>query len=82
MATGRDRRRTYRLVMAGAGAGSGGAVVTATVVGAAGMSVGEAFRAFAAFFRGGTDRHRKLPRTGRPGCCSTFRLTPHRPRAN
>jgi len=61
MATGRDRRRTYRLVMAALVAALVAAVVTATVVGAAGMSVGEAFRAFAGLFRGGTDATGNFP---------------------
>jgi iron complex transport system permease protein len=53
MATGQERRRTYRLVMAALAAALVAAVVTAAVVGAAGMSVGEAFRAFAGLFREG-----------------------------
>jgi iron complex transport system permease protein len=52
---GMDRRKTYRLVMAALVAALVAAVVTATVVGAAGLSIGEAFRALAGLLGHGTD---------------------------
>ena len=61
MAAGHSRRRTYRLVMAALVAALVAAVVTAAVVGAAGMSVGEALRAFAGLVRHGTDASGDFP---------------------
>jgi iron complex transport system permease protein len=58
---GRDRRRVYRLVMTALAAALVAAVLVAAVVGAAGLSLGEAFRAFAALIRHGTDATGDFP---------------------
>jgi iron complex transport system permease protein len=58
---GKDRRKTYRLVMAGLVAALVAVALTATVVGAAGMSAGEAFRALAGLLRHGTDATGSYP---------------------
>lgn len=55
MATSESRRRTYRLVMLALVIALLATIVTATVIGAAGMSVGEAFRALAGLLRDGID---------------------------
>jgi iron complex transport system permease protein len=55
MTKGHDRRRSYRLVMGALVLALAAAVVTATVVGAAGLSAGEALRAFAGLIRHGTN---------------------------
>ena len=55
MTTSRDRRRVYRLTMAALVAALCAGVVVAGVVGAAGLSLGEAFRAFFGLIRHGTD---------------------------
>ena len=55
MTRGKDRRRIYRLVMAALTAALVAAVLIAAVVGAAGLSIGEAFRAFAGLIRHGSD---------------------------
>ena len=61
MIAGADRRRTYRLVMAALVAALVVVVLVSSVVGAAGLSVGEALRALGGLLvRGGT-RHRRLP---------------------
>jgi iron complex transport system permease protein len=61
---GENRRGTYRLVMAGLVAALVAAVLTATVVGAAGLSVGEALRALAGLIRHGTDATGDFPDWG------------------
>jgi iron complex transport system permease protein len=61
MATSHSRRRIYRLVMAALVAALVVAVLTAAVVGAAGLSIGEAFRAFAGLVRHGTDATGDFP---------------------
>ncbi len=55
MTTSRDRRRVYRLTMAALVAALCAGVIVAGVVGAAGLSLGEAFRAFFGLIRHGTD---------------------------
>ena len=55
MAASSDRRRDYRLVMAVLVAALVAAVLTAGVVGAAGLSVAEALRALGGLIRQGTD---------------------------
>jgi iron complex transport system permease protein len=59
--TSRDRRRVYRLTMAALVAALCVGVLVAGVVGAAGLSLGEAFRAFAGLIRHGTDATGSFP---------------------
>ncbi len=61
MSAGADRRRIYRLVMLVLAAGLIAAVVTAAVVGAAGMSVGEALRGLFALIGSGPDAQGDFP---------------------
>ena len=61
MTTSRDRRRVYRLTMAALVAALCVGVLVAGVVGAAGLSLGEAFRAFAGLIRHGTDATGSFP---------------------
>ena len=56
-----DRRRSYRLVMLILAAALIAAVVTAAVVGAAGLSMGEALRAFFALLGSGADAQGDFP---------------------
>jgi iron complex transport system permease protein len=56
-----DRRRVYRLVMAALVAALAAAVVIAGVVGAAGLSFGEAFRALSGLIAHGTDATGDFP---------------------
>ncbi len=61
MSTPTGRRVSYRLVMAVLVAALIAAVVTATVVGAAGLTAGEALRALFALFAGGADATGAFP---------------------
>jgi iron complex transport system permease protein len=61
VATSQTRRRNYRLVMAILVAALAAAVVTAAVVGAAGLSIGQALRAFAALVGHGPDATGDFP---------------------
>ena len=64
---GRNRRRTYRLVMAILAAVLVAAVIVSIVTGAAGLSPGAEPRApSSALIRQGSRRHRLLPRLGAP----------------
>jgi iron complex transport system permease protein len=67
------RRKVYRLVMAALVAALAAAVVTAGIVGAAGLSVGEAFRALVALFAGGADATGDFPDWA-PGLLLNLRL--------
>ena len=64
MATSQSRRRVYRLVVVALAAALVATIVTATVVGAAGMSAAEALRAFAGLLRHGTDATGDFPEWG------------------
>ena len=57
----RDRRTVYRLTMAALGVALVAAVVVAIIVGAAGLSVGQAFRALAGLFAHGTTATGNFP---------------------
>jgi len=57
----RPRRATYRLVMAALVAALAAAVLTAAVTGAAGLSLGEALRAFAGLVRDGSNARGDFP---------------------
>lgn len=61
MATSQTRRRDYRLVVAALVAALVAAILVALVVGAAGMSVGQAFRAFVGLMGHGTDATGHFP---------------------
>lgn len=61
MAVSRNRPRMYRLVMAALVAALVAAVLTAGAIGAAGLSVGEAFRALFGLVRHGTDATGDFP---------------------
>ncbi|MCL5736667.1 MAG: iron ABC transporter permease [Actinobacteria bacterium] len=61
MVAGTRRRRVYRLAMAALVAALIAAVITAAVVGAAGLSLGEAFRALIALFAHGPDATGDFP---------------------
>ena len=69
----KNRRRIYRLVMAAWCAALVAAVLTAMVVGAAGLSVGEALRAFAGLVRHGSDATGDFPDWA-PGLLLDLRL--------
>lgn len=73
MATRTQRRRTYRLVMAALVVALVAAVLIAAAVGAAGLSIGQAFRALAAVITGGTDAKGNFPDWA-PGLMLNIRL--------
>lgn len=73
MALTSDRRGAYRLVMAALVAALIAAVVTAGVVGAAGLSLGEAFRALVGLIRNGTEATGDFPDWA-PGLLLNLRL--------
>jgi iron complex transport system permease protein len=68
-----DRRRVYRLVIVALLAALAAAVVTAGVVGAAGLSLGEALRALAGLIRHGGDAKGDFPAWA-PGLLLDIRL--------
>ena len=61
MAVSTNRRNVYRLAMAALVAALVAAIITASIVGAAGLSVGEAFRALFALFTHGPDATGDFP---------------------
>ena len=61
MAVSTNRRNVYRLTMAALAAALLAAIITASIVGAAGLSVGEAFRALFALFTHGPDATGDFP---------------------